>query len=85
MLGIDYADPQTGAAMELVDGHRGDLPAVADPGGDAGRPSAVLAAMGLPISVFVDADGKATVVPGEIESRAASWSTWSRSTSGSDL
>ena len=67
MLGIDYSDVQTGAAMELVADSEVRYPLVADPGGElAGHPP-FSPRMGLPISVFVDAAGTATVVPGEIE------------------
>ncbi len=68
MLGIDYADVQTGAAMELVADSKVQYPLVADPGGELAAHPPFSPRMGLPISVFVDAAGTATVVPGEIES-----------------
>jgi thiol-disulfide isomerase/thioredoxin len=68
MLGIDYADVQTGAAMELVEDSEVRYPLVADPGGELAAHPPFSPRMGLPISVFVDAAGTATVVPGEIDS-----------------
>jgi thiol-disulfide isomerase/thioredoxin len=67
MLGIDYSDVQTGAAMELVADSKVSYPLVADVGGELAAHPPFNPRMGLPISVFVDADGTATVVPGEIE------------------
>ena len=68
MLGVDYQDVQTEAAMALVDGGRGHAtrssptPAATSAGGTPFGPI-----RGLPLSVFVAEDGTATVVPVEIE------------------
>jgi thiol-disulfide isomerase/thioredoxin len=67
MLGIDYQDAQTEGAMKLVEESGVTYPLVADTWGELAEHQPFSPRMGLPISVFVDAGGKATVVPGEIE------------------
>ena len=67
VLGVDYADPQTERAMELVRRSGVRYPLVADPDGALAGQGPFPARMGLPISVFVAADGRATAIPGEIE------------------
>ena len=68
MLGVDYQDVQTEAAMALVDESGVRYPLVADPNGDLSGQAPFGPIRGLPLSVFVAEDGIATVVPGEIES-----------------
>jgi thiol-disulfide isomerase/thioredoxin len=68
MLGIDYQDVQPDNAMALVEKSGVTYPLVADPGGDLAAHAPFSPRMGLPISVFVDQQGGATVVPGEIGS-----------------
>jgi thiol-disulfide isomerase/thioredoxin len=67
MLGIDYQDAQTEGAMKLVEESGVTYPLVADTMGKLAEHPPFSPRMGLPISVFVDQDGQATVVPGEIE------------------
>jgi thiol-disulfide isomerase/thioredoxin len=68
MLGLDYGDTQVEAAMELAARSGVRYPIVADPGGELASHEPFTPRMGLPISVFVTADGHATLVPGEIDS-----------------
>ncbi len=68
ILGIDYGDIQAGAALELVRDTGVRYPLVADPGGELAGHSPFSPRMGLPLSVFVAADGTATLVPVEITS-----------------
>jgi thiol-disulfide isomerase/thioredoxin len=68
MLGLDYGDTQVDEAMELLDRSGVRYPIVADPGGELASHKPFTPRMGLPISVFVTADGRATLVPGEIDS-----------------
>ena len=58
VLGIDYKDPQTVAAMELVARHRRDLPAARRPAERAERRGAVPGLKGMPFFALVDADGR---------------------------
>jgi len=67
LLGVDYGDPQTGAAMELMRKAGVRYPIVADPGGELAAHAPFSPRMGLPLSVFVAADGTATLVAEEIE------------------
>jgi thiol-disulfide isomerase/thioredoxin len=67
MLGIDYGDTQPEEAMRLIARSGVRYPSVADPGGELAEHQPFSPRMGLPISVFVDEEGEATVVPGEIE------------------
>lgn len=59
-LGVDYADPDPAAALELADRSGVTYPLVADPDEDVRKELGVI---GLPQTVFVDADG--TVVATE--------------------
>ncbi len=59
-VGIDYADPDPAAALELADRSEVTYPLVADPDEDVRK---ALGVIGLPQTVFVDADG--TVVASE--------------------
>jgi thiol-disulfide isomerase/thioredoxin len=68
MLGIDYQDVQPDNAMALVEKSGVTYPLVADPGGDLSGQAPFGPIRGLPISVFVDADGEATPVPVVINS-----------------
>ena len=69
MLGVDYQDVRTEAAMAMVAEAGVTYPQVADPGGDLSGQAPFGPIRGLPLSVFVADDGTATVVPGEIESK----------------
>ena len=58
VLGIDYEDPQTGAAMELRRATGRDLPAARRPAERAPGQGAVPGPDGLPFFALVDADGE---------------------------
>ena len=58
VLGVDYHDTQPGAALELAEKTGVTYPLVADPDGDLDRATRCPTSRGLPITVFVDADGK---------------------------
>ena len=68
MLGVDFQDTLTEKAMKLAAKSGVRYPLVADPGGDLAAHAPFSPRMALPISVFVAADGSATVVPGEVGS-----------------
>jgi thiol-disulfide isomerase/thioredoxin len=57
VLGIDFLDPQPGAALELAKGSDVGYPLVADPKGQLDRASPLPHIPGLPLTVFLDADG----------------------------
>ncbi len=57
VIGIDFTDPQTDGAMQLLADTGATFPQLADPGGDlAGQPP-LPSLSGLPVVLFVDADG----------------------------
>jgi thiol-disulfide isomerase/thioredoxin len=58
VLGIDYLDPQPGAALELARKSHVDYPLVADPSGALDHQSPLPHISGLPFTAFVNADGK---------------------------
>jgi thiol-disulfide isomerase/thioredoxin len=68
VLGIDYQDPQTGAAIDLAKKSGVTYPLVADTQGDLQAKSPFPARMVVPSFAFVAADGTVTLVPGGIES-----------------
>lgn len=57
VLGIDYLDPQPGAALQLAKGSHVGYPLLADPKGELDRASPLPHIPGLPLTVFLDADG----------------------------
>ncbi len=59
VLGVDYQDPDPEAALELLDRSGVTYPQLADPGGSLADQLKIL---GLPGTVFVDAEGVATFV-----------------------
>lgn len=67
VLGIDYEDPQTEAALELAQEFHVTYPSLADPDGDLRAKGPFPGTMPVPAFVFVGADGAATVVPGGID------------------
>lgn len=68
ILGIDYQDPQTTAAMELVQETGVTYPLLADPQSSLQGASPFPALVALPMFAFVDGEGGATVVTGGVES-----------------
>ena len=68
VLGIDYQDPQPAAALELAKRSGVTYPLVADPGGDINAKSPVPVIRGIPVFLFVTADGDVSMVPGGIDS-----------------
>jgi thiol-disulfide isomerase/thioredoxin len=58
VLGIDYLDTQPGAALELAEGSHVAYPLVADTTGALDRAGALPHIPGLPLTAFLDADGK---------------------------
>lgn len=58
LLGVDYQDVQTEAAMELVTESGVTYPLLADPNGDLDRAAPFPSLRGLPFLALVDADGK---------------------------
>ena len=65
VLGIDYSDPQTGSAMDLVEETGATYPLLADPQEDTSGASPFPVMQGLPYVGLVDADG--ALVYGEFE------------------
>ena len=57
VLGIDFLDPQPGAALELAKGSDVGYPLLADPKGALDRASPMPHIPGLPLTVFLDAKG----------------------------
>ena len=57
VLGIDFLDPQPGAALELAQRSDVRYPLLADPKGALDRTSPLPHIGGLPTTVFLDADG----------------------------
>jgi len=68
ILGIDYEDPQVGAAMDLVRETGVTYPLLADPQSALQGATPFPGRMGLPMFAFVDDDGRATVVAGGVDS-----------------
>ena len=68
VLGVDYQDFQPAAALELARRSGVTYPLVADPGGDLNANSPVPVIRGIPMFVFVSADGDVSAVPGGIDS-----------------
>lgn len=68
VLGIDYQDAQPAAALALAKRSGVTYPLVADPGGDINAMSPVPVIRGIPLFVFVTADGDVSAVPGGIDS-----------------
>lgn len=69
VLGVDYLDPQTDAAMELVAKSGVAYPLLADPDGDLSAQDPLPVIPGLPYLLFVDADGAvAFIKPGQVDS-----------------
>lgn len=68
VVGVDYLDQQPPLAMKLLDTSGVTFPSVADVEGTLGT-KASFGLSGLPVTAFIDADGKvAGVHPGEIKS-----------------
>jgi thiol-disulfide isomerase/thioredoxin len=57
VLGIDFVDPQPGAALELAKASDVGYPLLADPNGTLDSASPLPHIPGLPLTVFLDADG----------------------------
>jgi thiol-disulfide isomerase/thioredoxin len=68
VLGIDYEDPQVAAAMSLVSDTGVTYPLLADPQARLQGAGPFPGRMGLPMFAFVDEDGRATVMAGQVES-----------------
>jgi cytochrome c biogenesis protein CcmG, thiol:disulfide interchange protein DsbE len=58
VLGIDFLDPQPGAALQLAQQSKVGYPLVADPTGALDRASPLPHIPGLPVTVFLDSSGK---------------------------
>ena len=58
VVGIDYQDPQTTGALDLVRSTGATYPLLADPQGDLDRAAPFPHLAGLPFLALVDADGK---------------------------
>jgi len=57
VLGVDYLDPQPGAALELAKSSRVGYPLLADPTGALDKAGPLPHIPGLPLTVFLDAKG----------------------------
>jgi len=57
VLGVDFLDPQPGAALELAKGSEVGYPLLADPKGALDKASPMPHVSGLPLTVFLDARG----------------------------
>jgi thiol-disulfide isomerase/thioredoxin len=68
VVGLDFQDVDPGNAIDLLQKKGATYPQIADPGGDVVGKKPFTGRMGVPSSIFVDADGRATVVPIEIKS-----------------
>ena len=68
VLGVDYQDAQPAAALALAKRSGVTYPLVADPGGDLNANAPVPVIRGIPMFVFVTADGDVSAVPGGIDS-----------------
>jgi thiol-disulfide isomerase/thioredoxin len=58
VLGIDYVDPEPGGALQLAKNSKVGYPLVADPGAQLDHASPLPHIPGLPVTVFLGADGK---------------------------
>jgi len=58
ILGVDYLDTQPGAALQLAEQSKVGYPLVADPAGNLDHAEPLPHIPGLPVTAFVDADGK---------------------------
>ena len=58
VLGVDFLDPQPGAALALAQQSKVGYPLVADPSGALDKASPLPHIPGLPVTVFLDASGK---------------------------
>ena len=70
VLGLDYGDVIPSSAIEMLQSKGATYPQVADPGGEVLGKSPFTGRMGVPSSLFVDAEGKVTLVPVELKSTA---------------
>ena len=68
VLGVDYTDPQTEPAMELVQRSGVTYPLLADPDGDISAKSPFPVIRGLPLFAFVAADGTVQLASGGVDS-----------------
>lgn len=68
VIGIDYQDPQTGAALEFAKKSGVTYPLVADTQGSLDARDPFPARMVVPGFVFVDANGQATLAVGGVDS-----------------
>lgn len=68
VLGIDYQDQQPEAALELAKKSGVTYPLVADAGGDINGNDPVPRFVGIPVFLFVGADGDVQVAAGGIDS-----------------
>jgi len=68
VLGIDYEDRQVGGAMTLVEESGVTYPQLADPQSALQGAGPFPGLMALPMFVFVDEDGEATVVAEQVDS-----------------
>lgn len=68
VLGIDFVDPQTSSAMDLVRKAGVTYPLLADPQGDLQGNDPFPARMGLPLFAFVDEDGRVELAAGGVDS-----------------
>jgi thiol-disulfide isomerase/thioredoxin len=68
VVGIDYQDRQTGPAIEFAKRSGATYPQLADTQGALRAQPPVPARVPVPAFLFVDADGRATLVPGGIDS-----------------
>jgi hypothetical protein len=67
VLGIDFVDPQTGSAMDLVRKSGVTYPLLADPQGDLQGSAPFPARMGLPLFAFVDEEGHVELAAGGVD------------------
>ena len=68
VIGVDFQDPQTSAAMDLVRKSGVTYPLVADPQGELLGNGPFPARMGLPLFAFVDESGKVELAAGGVHS-----------------
>lgn len=68
VIGVDYQDRQPKAALELARKSGVTYPLLADPGGDLNANDPIPVIRGIPVFLFVDADGQVSFVPGGIDS-----------------
>jgi thiol-disulfide isomerase/thioredoxin len=68
VIGIDYQDPQTAAALDLAEDSGVTYPLLADPQGDLQAKSPFPARVAVPSFAFVAEDGTVTTELGRVES-----------------